>query len=91
MEGNGNGDTVKGCDGGVQRITITCTPGTQKLAIDMDCLNIDIALSLLERGQRELESRYRFMRAQELVMEVQEQQRLAQLARSVAGGAGRRA
>jgi hypothetical protein len=87
---NGNGNTVRGCDGGVQRVTITCTPGTQKLGVDMDCLSLDIALSLLERAHRELESRFRFMRAQELVMEAQEQQRLAAIAAGVARGAGHR-
>lgn len=94
MDGaNGNGTVTKvaGVDGGTQSISIKSAPGTHKLSIDMDCLSIDIALSLLERAHRELESRYRFMRAQELVMEAQEQQRLAALARSVASGAGRRA
>lgn len=83
---DGNGHKVPGRDGGTQSITVTCAPGTQKLGIDMDCLNIDLALSLLERAHRELESRFRFMRAQELVMEAQEQRRLAEIAAGVAHG-----
>lgn len=86
MDGNGNGAIVKGCDGGTQTISISCAPGTQKLALDVDCINLDVALALLGRAQRELESRYRFQKAQELTAEAMEAARINQIARGAAAG-----
>lgn len=80
---NGNGARLKGCDGGVQTITISEAPGTRKLSLDLDCLNFDVALSILQRATRELESRYRFMRAQELAQEAIQNQRIAEIAAGV--------
>lgn len=78
--GNGNGVAVKGSDGGVQTITLSEAPGTRKLSVDMDCLNLDVALALLQRATRELESRYRIQRAQELMLEQTENARMAAVA-----------
>ncbi len=64
-----NGNVVRGLDGGTQRVTITCKPGTQRIGLDLDCLSLDVALSLLERAHRELEARFRFKRTQELIAE----------------------
>jgi hypothetical protein len=84
--GNSRPEVVRGVDGGTQNITIKCAPGTQKISIDMDCLSMDVALSLLERAHRELEARFRFQRAQELLLEAHENQRLAAIAGDVASG-----
>lgn len=79
-EENGNGNAVRGCDGGVQTITIRERPGTRRIELEMDCLSLDVALSLLERTHREVEARFRFVRAQELLAEAQQNARIAEIA-----------
>ena len=81
MDGeNTNGNGVRGSDGGTQSIVIRESPGTRKLSLEVDCLSLDVALSLLERAHREIESRFRFLRAQELLVEAQNNQRIAEIA-----------
>jgi len=81
MDGeNTNGNGVRGSDGGTQSIVIRESPGTRKLSLEVDCLSLDVALSLLERAHREIESRFRIMRAQELLVEAQNNQRIAEIA-----------
>ncbi len=81
MDGeNTNGNGVRGIDGGTQSITIRERPGTRKMELEFDCLSLDVVLSLLERAHREIESRYRLQRAQELLVEAQNNQRIAEIA-----------
>lgn len=89
--GHVNGARVKGADGGVQLITISEAPGTRKMSLDIDCLSYDVALALLGRATRELESRYRFMRAQELAQEAIQNARMAEIAAGVMNAKSQRA
>ena len=79
-DNNGASNNLGAAQGGVQRVTIVQQPGTLKLSLDVDALNLDVALSLLQRAMRELESRYRFQRAQELVAEATLQKQYAAVA-----------
>ena len=88
-EENTDGKAVRGCDGGTQSITIREAPGTRRIALEIDCLSLDVALSLLERAHREIEARFRFVRAQELLAEKIESQRTAEMASRVMGRAPR--
>ncbi len=80
---HGNGTKARGVDGGTQTLSISRAPGTQKLTIEMDCLNLDVALNLLASATREIESRFRFMRAQELTAEAIANQQIAAVASGV--------
>jgi hypothetical protein len=74
---------VRGVDGGTQTLSISRAPDTQKLSIDMDVLSLDVALNLIESAKREIESRFRFMRAQELALEAVQRQQIAVVASDV--------
>jgi len=80
---NGKTVTVRGVDGGTQTLSISRAPGTQKLSIDMDVLSLDVALNLIESAKREIECRFRFMRAQELAAEAIANQQMRQVAGDV--------
>ncbi len=63
---NGQGEWPNG----VQRVAISFNPHTHHADLDLGGLSVDDAISVLERGLRELDARYRFQRARELAAEV---------------------
>lgn len=66
-----NGDNGQGeRPNGVQRVAISFNPHTHCAELDLGGLSLDDAISVLERGLRELDARYRFNRARELAAEV---------------------
>lgn len=68
----GNEDNGSGADrpNGVQRVAISFNPHTHHADLDLGGLSVDDAISVFERGLRELDARYRFNRARELAAEV---------------------
>lgn len=77
-----NGHALSGAHGGKQRVTITLEPGTMKLGCDLDTLNLEMALSMLDRATRELDARWRFQRAQELQADTLANRAFAEAARN---------
>lgn len=72
----GSEDNGSGGDrpNGVYKLTITMEKHTLKPTLDLDTESLDIALMMLQRAYRELETRFRFVRARELLAESMQQE-----------------
>jgi hypothetical protein len=68
---------------GVRRITLTLTPETGHLHIDMDCPALDEALAILERARLMIDARFRFNMGRDLFVQAQQDAALAGVARDV--------